>query len=147
MMDVAQRAAVVAEALTWINTPYHHHARVKGVGVDCAQLLCAVYEACGLVPHIDPGNYAHDWHLHRGEEVFIKWLEKVGAREVRAPLRSALGDVALFKYGRAYSHGSIVVDLHSGFGVVHAYVGRGVIQTRLDEEPLQGRQVSYWSLR
>jgi hypothetical protein len=80
-MDDATRAAVVQEALTWLGTPYHHHARVKGVGVDCAQQLCAVYEACGCVPHIDPGNYAHDWHLHRGEEVFIGWLEKAGARE------------------------------------------------------------------
>jgi hypothetical protein len=41
-MDAAKRAQV-QEALTWLGIPYHHHARVKGVGVDCAQLLCAVY--------------------------------------------------------------------------------------------------------
>jgi cell wall-associated NlpC family hydrolase len=145
-MDDTQRAAVVAEALTWINTPYHHHARVKGVGVDCAQLLCAVYEACGLVPHIDPGNYAHDWHLHRGEEVFIGWLEKVGAREVRAPVRPAPGDVALFKYGRAYSHGGIVVESRGELTVVHAYLMRGVIRSRLDDEPLHGRGARFWSV-
>jgi hypothetical protein len=51
-MDEAMRAAVVKEALTWLGTPYHHHARVKGVGVDCARLLCAVYEASACVPHI-----------------------------------------------------------------------------------------------
>ena len=145
-MDDTQRAAVVAEALTWINTPYHHHARVKGVGVDCAQLLCAVYEACGLVPHIDPGNYAHDWHLHRGEEVFIGWLEKVGAREVLAPVRPVPGDVAIFMYGRAYSHGAVVVDDRGTVSVVHAYVGRGVVRSRLDEEPLQGRTARFWSV-
>lgn len=147
MMDAAQRAAVVAEALTWLKTPYHHHARVKGVGVDCAQLLCAVYEACGLVPHIDPGNYAHDWHLHRGEEVFVGWLQKAGAGEVRAPERARPGDVVLFRYGRAYSHGAVVVDDCGAGAVVHAYVGRGVIRLRLDdEEPLQGMPARVWSV-
>jgi NlpC/P60 family putative phage cell wall peptidase len=142
-MDEATRQAVVAEALTWLGTPYHHHARVKGVGVDCAQLLCAVYEACGCVPHIDPGNYAHDWHLHRGEEIFIEWLEKAGARKVQAP---APGDVVLFKYGRAFSHGAVVACRHGAAAAVHAYVGRGVIWTGLDEAPLQGRSNTFWSL-
>jgi cell wall-associated NlpC family hydrolase len=119
-MDAAKRAQVVQEALTWLGTPYHHHARVKGVGVDCAQLLCAVYEASGCVPHIDPGNYAHDWHLHRGEEVFIGWLEKAGAREVQVP---APGDVAVFRYGRAFSLGAVVVESRGAVAVVHAYLG------------------------
>jgi cell wall-associated NlpC family hydrolase len=145
-MDAQMRQAVVKEALTWLGTPYHHHARVKGVGVDCAQLLCAVYEVCGLVPHIDPGNYAHDWHLHRGEEVFIGWLEKVGAREVRVPVRPAPGDVALFKYGRAFSHGGVVVESRGELTVVHAYLIRGVIRSRLDDEPLQGRRARFWSV-
>lgn len=145
-MDDTQRSAVVAEALTWINTPYHHHARVKGVGVDCAQLLCAVYEACGLVPHINPGNYAHDWHLHRGEEVFIGWLEWVGAREVRAPEQPRPGDVVLFRYGRAYSHGGIVLVGPGELTVVHAYLMRGVIRSRLNDEPLQGRGARFWSV-
>lgn len=33
----------VAEAITWLGTPYHHQGRVKGVGVDCGTLLCEVY--------------------------------------------------------------------------------------------------------
>jgi hypothetical protein len=144
VMDEAMRTAVVKEALTWLGTPYHHHARVKGVGVDCTRLLCAVYEACGCVPHIDPGNYAHDWHLHRGEEVFIGWLEKAGAREVQTPAR---GDAVLFRFGRAYSHGAVIVDDRCGATVAHAYVGRGVIQTRLNEEPLLGRVGRFWRLR
>jgi cell wall-associated NlpC family hydrolase len=142
-MDAAKRAQVVQEALTWLGTPYHHHARVMGVGADCAQLLCAVYEACGCVPHIDPGNYAHDWHLHRGEEVFLGWLEKAGAREVQVP---APGDVAVFRYGRAYSHGAVVVDASAGAMVLHAHIGRGAILTRSDEEPLCGRLAKFYRL-
>ena len=135
-----QRAAVVDEGRTWRATPYHHHARLKGVGTDCAQLLCAVYEACGLVPHVDPGHYAHDWHLHHGEELYIDWLQRCGAREVQTP---APADVALFRFGRTWSHGAIVTA--PGW-VLHAYLGRGVIETRLAEEPLDGREPRFWSL-
>jgi cell wall-associated NlpC family hydrolase len=144
------RAAVCAEALSWLGTAYHHHGRLKGVGVDCAQILCAVYEACGLVPHVDPGLYPHDWHLHRSEELYIAWLERCGAREVvQTPGNHAgacgpqVADVALFKFGRTWSHGGIVVDTDT---IVHAYLGRGVIVSRLDEEPLDGRAPRYWSL-
>jgi hypothetical protein len=48
-----RRAAVIGEAETWLLTPYHHMGRVKGGGTDCLMLLAEVYEAVGLVPHID----------------------------------------------------------------------------------------------
>lgn len=137
---MTSRSQVVAEARRWIGTPYHHHGRVLGVGVDCAQILCAVYEACGLVDHIDPGNYARDWHLHRSEELYLGWLMKAGATEVASPQP---GDVAVFRFGRTWSHGGILIDADQ---VVHAYIGRGVIVNRLNEEPLQGRHVRFFSL-
>jgi cell wall-associated NlpC family hydrolase len=37
-----ERAAVVAEARTWIKTPWRHMADIKGAGVDCAMLLVRV---------------------------------------------------------------------------------------------------------
>lgn len=137
---MTSRSQVVAEARRWIGTPYHHHGRVLGVGVDCAQILCAVYEACYLVEHIDPGNYARDWHLHRSEELYLGWLIKAGATEVSSPQP---GDVAVFRFGRTWSHGGILIEDNQ---VVHAYIGRGVIVNRLSEEPLQGRQVRFFSL-
>ena len=135
-----QRASVVCEALAWLGTPYHHHARIKGVGVDCAQLLCGVFEACGLVEPIDPGVYAVDWHLHRSEEVFSAWCAQYA---VPAPEQPRLGDVWLWKYGRTFSHGSIYVG---DALFVHAYIGRGVIVSRADEEPLHGRALQRWSV-
>ena len=137
---MTSRSQVTAEARRWIGTPYHHHGRVLGVGVDCAQILCAVYEACGLVEYIDPGNYARDWHLHRSEELYLGWLLKAGATEVPS---SQPGDVAVFRFGRTWSHGGIVIEDGQ---VVHAYMGRGVIVNRLCEEPLQGRNVRFFSL-
>lgn len=135
----AQREAVAVEALSWLGTPYHHHARLKGVGVDCAQLLCGVFEACGLVGPVETGHYPVDWHLHRNEEIFSGWLARFA---VQTPAEPQLGDVCLFRYGRTFSHGSIYV----GDGLlVHAYIGRGVMLSRATEEPLEGRDMQHWS--
>lgn len=134
---------VVTEARTWLGTPYHHHARIKGVGVDCAQLLCAVYEATGLVEHVDPGFYAVDWHLHHSTEMFVAWLDKY-AVELPGGEPFVGGDVALWKYGRCFSHGSIYAgnDLF-----IHSYLRLGVIESRADEEPLQGREFRHWRFK
>lgn len=139
MSELAQREAVAAEALSWLGTAYHHHARIKGVGVDCAQLVCAVYEACGLVDHIDPGVYSTDWHMHRSEEVYAGWCARY-AKRVEQP---QLGDVVLFRYGRCYSHGGIYVADQL---ILHAYVSRGVHVTALNEEPLSGKPMQIWSV-
>lgn len=136
------RAAVVAETRSWLATPYHHHARIKGVGVDCAQILCAVFEAVGMVAPVDTGFYPVDWHLHHSAERYQGWLDRYG-RNLAAGEAPQPGDVALFKFGRCYSHGGIVVESDL---LVHAYMGRGVILTRLSEDPLAGRLVKYWSL-
>ena len=37
-----QRQRVVAEAETWLRTPYHHMGRIKGGGIDCPTLLAEV---------------------------------------------------------------------------------------------------------
>lgn len=138
----ALRAAVVAEALRWRGTPYHHHGRVLGAGVDCAMLLAEVFERVGAVPHVDAGFYPRQWHLHQCQELFIAWLERVGARRVSQPQS---GDVALFAYGHTYSHGAICTGGPDA-PLVHAYLRRGVILTRLDEEPLARRPVIFWSV-
>ena len=139
-IETQQREAVITEARTWLGTPYHHHGRLKGVGVDCGQSLCAIYEAAGVTAPIDPGTYSTAWHLHRNEELYVQWLERVGAVRTEQP---QAGDVALFRFGRTFSHGGVLVDRHT---VLHAYVHQAVILTRLDEAPLAGRPVQFWTL-
>lgn len=135
------RAAVVAEARSWLGTPYHHHARIKGAGVDCAQILLAVYcDALCLAPDLDVGHYSTQWHLHRSEELYLQWLALAGARRVQTP---APGDIAMFRFGRTFSHSAIHVD---DGRLVHAYVDLGVIETGLTEEPLASREVQHWSV-
>jgi len=107
---------IVAEALTWVDTPYHHAAKLKGSGVDCAQLLYAVFiDALHLVPPIDFSEYPSDWMWHRSEEIFLSHVQ-TSAQEVFDPQP---GDVAMFKWGHCFAHGSIVMDWPF---VIHACV-------------------------
>ena len=118
----ARRARVVREALTWLRTPYHHAARVRGAGVDCGQFPLAVFEAAGVLPHIEPEPYVYDWNLHQEDRRYIDTVERHASPlpEGAAPLP---GDIALFRVGRSISHGAIVVEWPV---VVHAYQGVGV---------------------
>lgn len=99
------RAAIVAEAHTWVGTPWHHEGRVKGAGVDCAQLLILTYSAVGLIESYVPAAYPQDWHLHHTTPLFLNELLRhcVPTDEGRP------GDIAMFKFGKQLAHGAIVV--------------------------------------
>jgi cell wall-associated NlpC family hydrolase len=133
------RQDAVNEALTWLGTPYHHHGRVKGVGVDCGQILIAVYSAVGKT-QARTIEYAHDWHLHHGEEQFLAFLDSFGAHEITTAPQP--GDIAVYKFGRCFSHGAIVIDART---VVHSYIGLGVVVNNTDDYPLDSREVRYWA--
>lgn len=118
----AQRAAVVAEARTWLRTPYHHAGTIKGAGVDCAMLPLAVYRATGLLPEFSFDDYPPDWHLHRDAERYLE-IVTCFAREVQAPIGP--GDFVLFRWGRCFAHGAIIVDWPQ---IIHAVLHVGVAQ-------------------
>lgn len=139
MRQQALRERVMEEARGWLGTPYHHQGDVKGAGVDCAMLLVRVYHAAGLIPAIDPRPYPHDWHLHRDAERYLGWLEQY-ARRVGEPRP---GDVAVWQFGRTYSHGAICLE---GTQIVHAYLGLGCVLGDRTQSPLAGRRVLYYSL-
>lgn len=105
MTQQEQRDAVIAEALTWQGTPYHHMARLKGIGCDCLTYLAGVFENCGLIDHIEIPFYPMDWALHRDAERYFDGLLKYTC-PVETPQP---GDIALWKFGRCYSHGAIVI--------------------------------------
>jgi cell wall-associated NlpC family hydrolase len=111
-----QRTAVIAEARSWIGTPYHHAADVKKHGVDCAMLLVRVYANVGLIENFDPRPYTRDWFLHRSEERYLGFLFD-RAYEVREP---GLGDVIVFKIGRCFAHAGIVSRV-APLAMIHAF--------------------------
>jgi len=124
-------STIVAEARSWVGTPYHHAADIKGVGVDCAMLLLRVYADLGLVAPFDPRPYTTDWMLHRSDEIFMGHLFG-HATEVETP---EPGDVILFKFGRCYSHGGIVTCANP-LTIVHAVIDYGkVVEEPVAQQP------------
>ena len=135
----AIREQIVQTAMDWLLTPYHHHARLKGVGVDCVQFLIAVFEECQLASAVADG-YAQDWHLHRSEEKYLAGIQQY-ARQTDTP---EPGDIALFRFGRCVSHAGIV--LPEPRTVIHALAGSCVIISPMDGQELGGRLHSFWQV-
>jgi cell wall-associated NlpC family hydrolase len=140
------RTALIAAAEGWIGTGYEHAQRLRNVAVDCVNLLCAVYEEAGLTEHIVLPYYCQDWMLHRSEELFLMGVLERRLHEVTAPLP---GDVALFRYGRCYSHGAIVTQWPE---LIHSFAALGgVVRGDATRHPLldavgQPRPVKFYSM-
>lgn len=152
-----QRQAVVDAARSWLRTPYHHGASLKGVGVDCARLIDGAFTEAGLIDPIDPGFYTHDWHLHRGEERYLAFIEKycmridadefsVNELEEKGWTWSIQpGDILMWRLGRTFSHGCIVTEWPN---IIHSYLPeRMVVEASVLNTPMAVRPMrvySYW---
>ncbi len=131
-MDETRRRRIVAAAKGWIGTPYRHQASAKGAGADCLGLVRGVWrEVIGPEPETPP-PYSADWLEASGNEQ----LHLAALRHLReTPVRDAEpGDVLLFRM-RAQGpakHLGILVDADLDEPrMVHAYSGRGVVESSL----------------
>ena len=120
MSEQEQRQKVVAIAKTWLKTPYHHMAKIKGVGVDCLTLLSEVYREAGLVGELEIPYYPKDFMQHSGAELYLDGLLK-HAYEIDT--KPQAGDIIIWKFGRCFSHTAIVIDYPQ---VIHACAGSSV---------------------
>lgn len=137
-----ERGAVVEEARAWLNTPYHHMAAVKGSGVDCAMILREVYGNSVFPEYkdIQIEHYPPDWHMHRDDERYLDIVRQY-AGEVDEP---EPGDIVVVRYGRAFSHGGIVVQWPL---CIHAYVSAGCVTLEDFEanKEIWGRPMKFFS--
>lgn len=110
---------------------------MKGAGVDCANLVIAVYAAVGLIQAFEE-QYSPQWFLHRDEPRFLNTLARY-AHQVTVP---DTGDVAMYKFGRHAAHAAIII---SPISMVHAYRPAGRV---LRDDPMAhaARLHSYWSV-
>ncbi|MCX5478445.1 NlpC/P60 family protein [Kaistia geumhonensis] len=90
------RAAVLAVARTWVGTPYHHQASLKGVGCDCLGLIRGIWrEIYGSEPELPPA-YSSDWSEATGRETLLE-----AARRHLVPIsadKAICADVVLFRW-------------------------------------------------
>ena len=140
-MTPEKRAEIVRKAKEWLRTPYHHQARVKGVGTDCAMFPLAVYQECGVMPlGFQPPEYSVQWHLHRSEEKYLEALAPV-MHEIEKPQPD---DFVIFKFGRAFSHGAIVIDWPL---IIHSYIPHGVMLSDAERDgELIGREKKFFEV-
>ncbi|CAK0767738.1 Hydrolase [Gammaproteobacteria bacterium] len=142
MTEQEQRAAVIREAKTWLGTPYHLNAKVKGAGVDCGTFLISSFHGAGLIPDVNLGTFFSDFHLHKTDEVYLRWiLEFCRPVDVAEP-----GDIILYRYGRILAHGALVVDYPR---IIHA-PKEGVVYGDGDDDILRKRAAgifSFWGGR
>lgn len=133
--EAQAKARFVREALSWVGTPFRDCGDIKGPhgAIDCAMLLTRCGVDTGLRPAFDPRPYPPRWHVHKDQERFLEWVEdRLGGRPVDRP---RFGDLAVWRFGRCFSHGAIVINSEE---VVHAYAhARMCIVSRLDEHPLK----------
>jgi cell wall-associated NlpC family hydrolase len=123
------RAAVVSEARRWIDTPYQHQARLRGIGVDCAGLVIGVARELGIV---DPGFDVHGYARQPDGSSLVQWCEQSMQRIERQAMQP--GDVIVVAFDAAPGHLGIVGDYaHGGLSFIHALgiTARRVIETRL----------------
>lgn len=138
MTRLEYRLAVLEAAKAWLGTPWHHMARVRGAGVDCAQLLMATYSDAGVIEPFEFEPYPEDWMLHRSEERLLHIVQRY-ADEVQQPQP---GDVALFRFGHCHAHGAIVVEWPL---IIHAYrVEREVVWGDASQGLLADRKVRFF---
>ena len=126
-----RRLRIVAEALTWEGTPYHHQACVKGVGVDCAMLLVGIARACGLIaPQWAPQPYSPEWHYHQVAEVLESTILALGGVRYRCLHQRQPGDIVTFRLGvqQPMSHAGVILPEGQ---ILHALAGRSVVRHAL----------------
>lgn len=140
--EAAQRTAVIAAARSWISTPFHDLARVKGIGVDCAQLLAAVFEEAGIISHVEPDHYSPQHFLHHPEERLTEDISRYAHEIDEASVGP--GDVVIYKIAKCFAHAAIIVDWPRE--VIHAHKQTGmVIAMPAFHADMKGRKTRFFS--
>ncbi|WP_050929407.1 NlpC/P60 family protein [Aestuariivita boseongensis] len=127
------RPDIVEEARRWLGTPYLHQAARCQAGADCLGLVRGVWRsALGHEPEAVPA-YSMDWSEPQGAER----LWQAASRHLlpKALSDEELGDVILFRMraGSVAKHLGIVSGLSERASFIHAYSGRGVVESPLSQ--------------
>jgi NlpC/P60 family putative phage cell wall peptidase len=107
-MNLFTRTKVLSLARTWIGTPYHHQASVRGIGTDCLGLIRGLYrDLYGEEPAAVPG-YARDWAEANCDEPL---LTAARAHLIEVPIDAAQpADILIFRWrdGLAAKHAGLL---------------------------------------
>ena len=137
-MKIADPALVIAAARSWLGTPYHDQASLKGVGCDCLGLARGVWrEVVGEEPFPIP-PYSRDWGETGTREVLAE-----GARHMMIEVSVAdtgPGALILFRM-RPHAIAKHVGILTAPDRFIHAYERLGVIEEAMT--PAWRRRIAF----
>lgn len=133
-MTIAEN--IVTQARTWMGTPFHHQARLKGKGCDCLGLIVGVVDELGLKDKSGVALAAYDEVTYSREPDGAYLTEKLTGLLEEVPIAEArAGDMALFKVRENPQHLAILTDYEGTLGMIHCFAqARRVVEHRLDAE-------------
>ncbi len=145
------RDRIIAEARSWLGTPWRHQASVKGVGCDCAGLVRGVGNALGLMDCREGavgtaefagyGRAPEPKRMIRALDRFMTRSSRAAARQPDA-LEPVPGSVLLIRFDRDPQHLAILTLEDT---IVHALASAGcVVEHRLSAD-WRARVVAAWS--
>lgn len=133
------RQDAVAEARSWLGTPFQHQGCLKGVACDCIGLVKGVGLALGLVDY-DPASpeaqafasYAMMPDSKRMRQGLTTWLLPIPVAEVLP------ADILFMAWTREPQH----VALRTDHGLLHSYSSVGKVVEHAFDESWQRRVVA-----
>ena len=109
------RDALIAEALTWVGTPFRRNQMCKGVGADCIGVVVGAGLAVGVkLDYYNTYSPVPDGSLRRE---LLKQFDKVFLRP-EAYVAPEPGDILMMSFEAEPHH----VALYIGEDIVHAYM-------------------------
>lgn len=133
MENTVTREQFVAEARTWLDTPFRLQGRLKGVAIDCAGLVISTAQALGLTD-FDMEGYSRpkgDMMRRISEEL----MDRITRDEIDA------ADVVLFRWGQNATHLGIMTGKNT---ILHAFApNRKVVEHDMDERMWQMLDSAY----
>lgn len=129
----ARRAAVIAEARSWLGTPFSENCAVKGLqgGVSCDRYQLAVHAAAGACPLLElpvlPVEQVRRWHEHNADSRILGWLGspkfRGRARRVDEGAAPMIGDIVVLRIKETEHH----LGLWAGAEIFHVAIPAGVL--------------------
>lgn len=109
---------IIAEAKTWIGTPYHHQASLKGVGCDCIGLIRGILRELYHFEAAEGINYSADWGDSNGNEDIIdagfKYMISIPVEE------AGPGDMVAVRWAKGRVAKHVMLLTYDGMAI-HSY--------------------------
>ncbi|MCL4179177.1 MAG: C40 family peptidase [Verrucomicrobia bacterium] len=136
------QARLIQVARRWLGTPFVPHACIPQAGVDCVQLVAAIYWETGAIDDRQFPDYTMDGGEHRNSSQVLEWLEASTRFERLTPGAAVQsGDIACFRMGRVPHHVGLILQPPL---FIHAMRNYGVIESRLDDPTFAKRLMAVY---